>query len=498
MNKLSLLVSIVLFAFVTLVPEITSAQNEKISLEEIRNTCKNTPFDQRVRISVARFSVSTRDAQGRFGDELATMLSNALQQTNCFRVLESIKNAEDMGGELGFGNSGMTQGGSSPQTGKMLGAQVVVTGEVTEYNEGKSNATLAGLSLGSDKARVGFVMKLVNPQTREILFSRSINVLGKKNGFRGMKLFGVNVAGGNSQNQAISNAVEHAILEAVSVLVENKDNIPLPDASAGLAGSKVYNRNNCALLASGNPPSIMVIIPEIHIQRRIPDPAGETEIIRKFIEAGFRVVDPSVYANIRNSERIQAAANDASQAQRLGKEYGADIIIIGEAFSERAANQGNMISCRARVEARAVSTKDATIIAANGMHAGGADITESSSSKVSLANAGALIGDYFLERMCGSTNSSSANNNSFGGNSGSSSTSIQVGKIDFNTFRKIQTVLESNSKVSNVTKKFSGKDASFDVNHSGTTDDILEVLMGAGMGLEVKSYSDGKIVLSGK
>jgi len=483
------------FSFL-ITPKLSAQKDPKISFEDIRQKCKSKPFDQRVRLSVARFSVSTPSANGQFGEELSTMLTNALQQTSCFRVLESIKNAEDMTGEIAFGASGMTNAGSSPQGGQMMGAQVVVTGEVTEYNDGKNNVALAGLSIGADKARIGFIIKLINPQTRDVLFSRSINVLGKKSGFNGMKIFGINAVGSNSQNRAVADAVEKGILEAVSVIVDNMDNIPLPGANSGKSESISYNKSNCSLLASSNPPSVMVIIPEIHIQRKIPDPAGETEIIRKLIEAGFRVIDPSVYDNIRDSYTVQSAAKDATQARSLGLEYGADIIIIGEAFSERAANQGNMISCRARVEARAVSTKDAMILAAHGTHAGGADITESSSSKISLANAGSLMADYLLGQFCkGGSNQANSNFSAKGGNN---STSIEISKVDFNSFKSIQNALESSTLVSQVTKSFTGKDASFRVNHSGSTDDILDILMGVNSAFEVKSYADGKLILSGK
>ena len=221
-----------------------------------------------------------------------------------------------------------------------------------------------------------------------------------------------------------------------------------------------------------------------------------SEIIRKLIEAGFRVVDPSVYDNIRNSNKVQAAANDISQARSLGLEYGADIIIIGEAFSERAANQSNMISCRARVEARAVNTKDATILAAHGTHAGGADITESSSAKVALANAGTLMADYLLAQFCkGGSNQSDGRFSSKGGNN---STNIEISKIDFNGFKRIQNALESSDLVNGVTKSFTGKDASFKINHSGSTDDILDILMKVNSSFEVKSYADGNLVLSGR
>lgn len=491
MNKF--IYSIAIFA---LVQSVLFAQNEKITFEEIRSACQGKPFDEKTRVTVARFSVTTPDAQGQFGGELSTMLGNALQQTNCFRVLESIKNAEDMTEELSFGASGMTQSGSSPQSGKMLGAQIVITGEVTEYNDGRSNVSLGGFSVGSDKARVGFVLKLVNPQTREVIFSRSINVLGKKNGFTGLSFAGLKLAGGNSQNQAVANAVEHAILEAVSVLVDNLDNLGLPDSKNDPNEPKSYNRNNCQLLAGGNPPSVMVIIPEVHIQRKIPDPAGETEIIRQLIKAGFKVIDPSVYNNIRNSDKIQTASKDASLTQSLGREYGADIVIIGEAFSERAADQGNMISCRARVEARAVSTKDASIIAAHGTHAGGADITESSSAKVALANAGGLMANYLLEQFCDSGSSG----NGSGDVSGvvNNSTSVKISRIDFADFKKIQTALDKSSMVSNMTKNFTGKDASFRIQHSGTTDDILTLIMETKPSIEVKGYADGKLTLNCK
>ena len=34
-------------------------------------------------------------------------------------------------------------------------------------------------------------------------------------------------------------------------------------------------------------PKIAVVIPEYHIRARVPDPAGETAVINKLIEAGF-------------------------------------------------------------------------------------------------------------------------------------------------------------------------------------------------------------------
>jgi hypothetical protein len=147
---------------------------------------------------------------------------------------------------------------------------------------------------------------------------------------------------------------------------------------------------------------IAVVIPEIHITAPIPDPAGETAIIRKLLDAGFRrVVDKSQVEKIRNTDLVKAAlGGDLAAAVSVGLQLGVDVIIVGEAFSEAVGRvQGNMFSCRARVEARAIRTDNATIIAAHGFHAGGVDLVEFNSAKVALNNAGEMMGNYMAEKL---------------------------------------------------------------------------------------------------
>ena len=162
-------------------------------------------------------------------------------------------------------------------------------------------------------------------------------------------------------------------------------------------------------------PRIMVIIPEYHListrnpdptrrrenSRKVPDPAGETEIIRNLIAAGFKVVDQQQVAQIRYNDQVKAAVNgDAKLASRIGIEYGAEIIIIGEAFSESA---GRIVrgfeSCRARVEARAIKTDTAEILAADGKFATGMDIAQFVAGKKALQNAGKELSGYLIESV---------------------------------------------------------------------------------------------------
>lgn len=152
------------------------------------------------------------------------------------------------------------------------------------------------------------------------------------------------------------------------------------------------------IIRDAGDPRVMVIIPEVHIQRFIPDPAAETEIIRQLLEAGFRLVDQGQLSRVRDSETLRRAlAGDTNAYQRLSAEYDADILVIGEAFSELVGTYHGFFSCRARVEVRVVRADTGEILAAHGIHESGVDITESAASKKSLAEAGASMAKYLLE-----------------------------------------------------------------------------------------------------
>jgi curli biogenesis system outer membrane secretion channel CsgG len=108
---------------------------QKVTIEKIKEQCGDIPYNKRVRLSVSNFDVATPKASGQFGDELSQMLTNALQNVNCFNVLLSIKDTKALTDEISFGQTGNTKSGSSPQTGKMKGAQVIVMGKITEFAE---------------------------------------------------------------------------------------------------------------------------------------------------------------------------------------------------------------------------------------------------------------------------------------------------------------------------------------------------------------------------
>ena len=219
-------------------------------------------------------------------------------------------------------------------------------------------------------------------------------------------------------------------------------------------------------------PKIAVIIPEYHISARIPDPAGETAVIRKLTEAGFsHVTDVS---NIRYSlNRLAALTN--SDFRSLADSLNVDIVIVGEAFSQGVGDVGKFIgngrhdtgimSCKARLEAKIFIVKTGQIIAANGTYGTAADLTEFIAAKKALNDAGEKMGDYIVEQLMGY---GSSNNQNF---------DVIVIASDINKITRICKELQNIRGVNsaNITNYSNGR-ANITVKYSGTPQNLFNQL----------------------
>ena len=146
-------------------------------------------------------------------------------------------------------------------------------------------------------------------------------------------------------------------------------------------------------------PLIMIIIPEYLHRSSTPYPTGETEIIRLFVEQGFPVIDQSQIKNIRyKDEAKRAAQGDVAAAAALGKQFKAEIIIVGEALSQRIGGRmpGNIVSSNAQIVVKAVQTETAKILATHSMTDKGLDIDEESAAKKALTSVSRKMADYLI------------------------------------------------------------------------------------------------------
>jgi TolB-like protein len=123
-------------------------------------------------------------------------------------------------------------------------------------------------------------------------------------------------------------------------------------------------------------PSVMIDIKEAHIGQRTIDPAVETEVTLFATESGFKAIDPD-----------------------KGRKTDADVLIVGEAFSEFAGRRGNLISVKARVEVKAIDRTTGKVIAIDRQTTVTVDVTELVAGKTALQEAGAIIAERMLPKL---------------------------------------------------------------------------------------------------
>jgi len=400
--------------------------------------------------------------------------------------------------------SGAFNTNTTASAGKLQGAQVLVMGNLTEFKEKESGGGLgiltrrAGVGVAVTKAHVGMIIKLVDATTGEVLVQKSFDKKVTKVGAAGGGLLGVAAGAAFFKSKAMADAIEEAIIEVVQYISAERTSLPGAPVANGGNQRLVQSTADCAALRGTNKPTVMVVIPEQHITRRIPDPAGETEIIRKLLEIGYEVLDPSQVVAIRNSQELQSSLTNPAAAAELGKRFGSDIIIIGEAFSEFANDMNGMKSCRARVEARAIETATGKILATNGTHAGGVDIAENVAAKAALKNAGSAIADYFIDQLCGKNvviNTNKLTQASKPASPGTQSLDIVLHDVNFLTYRKLQKALKGNTWLTLVEQSYKNKTATMHVQITKTADDVVDFLISsAGSDLDVTDFSADRLV----
>jgi len=278
---------------------MVKAQNqEKLAYEQVKQQCASLPLAKRARVSVTRFNVTTssvNDARNQrnanannrlklgsllsggggnapqadvvpvtLGDNLSTMLTDALQGINCYRILETLKNNADLTTEIDAGDSKYSSK-KAPKAGKQLGPQIVATGEVIEYSVQSKGVAVMGVGTSKKVVKIGFNLKLINPETRDIITSRVIRVQSKTSG--AVSVLGI-VNTGNT-DPAIAAVMEDGVIQAVQFMAKVRDSLNItvdnipgnaskdPNAPAeievSLSGANFTSFNNLATIISSIP-----------------------------------------------------------------------------------------------------------------------------------------------------------------------------------------------------------------------------------------------------
>ncbi len=213
----------------------------KVTMERVKEKCKDIPLDKRITITVAKFVSTVGNAPRDIGQNMSSMLTNALSEVNCFNVLESQGNLKDLTSEVDFGSSEYGSGESAIEKGQMKSAQVVITGEITEYSKKTSSNNYVGYANKSSSCHLGFIIKIVNPRTREILKNHSFNIDSKTGAGSSYGFMGIRITSNGEDDPAIANALEQGVIQAVEYITDEKESIPLPAAKGSEAAATENN-----------------------------------------------------------------------------------------------------------------------------------------------------------------------------------------------------------------------------------------------------------------
>jgi len=146
-----------------------------------------------------------------------------------------------------------------------------------------------------------------------------------------------------------------------------------------------------AVRAAEDLPRIMLLIDEKSLGT-IATSEIEAMAVAMFIEQGFPVVDQDmVRANIKKNQKMLKMAGDSRGAAALGLQYGAEVIVIGEAVAKPSARriaESNLRTYQASVTLRAVRTDNSETIASASETSSKVGLEDVSGSSKALKAAG--------------------------------------------------------------------------------------------------------------
>jgi TolB-like protein len=123
-------------------------------------------------------------------------------------------------------------------------------------------------------------------------------------------------------------------------------------------------------------PTLGIAVRERHVTQLVIDPAAQTELEWFAKESGFTLVDA-----------IEGNKSDA------------DILLVGEGFSEFGGRFGNLASVKARLEVKAIDRRSGRVLAVDRQTTVALDLTELIAGKTALQEAAAKIAERLLPKL---------------------------------------------------------------------------------------------------
>ena len=285
------------------------------------------------------------------GSQMAEILTARLSIDDSLALVERAKLGKIIA-EQKLKLVGLVDQGQAVKVGKLLGAKLVVMGK--------------GFTM--DK-KLMIVTKVVGVETGRV-----------KGTIRSVEL-------SKPLSEAIMKLAEdiHALIrkDAAKLLPKGSELVD-PAAEIAKAVKKAYGDKPR--------PVVAVIIPEEHRTRQAApppvDPAVETEVKKTLLACGYRVVDIGKN-DLAGWARGMFKGKDKPWPAALKD---ADLIVVGEAFSQFALRTGELVTCAARAEINLIERHTGRIVLADRSTDRAVDLAEHIAGKTAIQKAGRRLG----------------------------------------------------------------------------------------------------------
>ncbi len=201
------------------------------------------------RIAVMDFEVKVPRAHWKIGSGMAEMLTTALYETGNFVVVER-KAIQDIIKEQDLGEEGRVRKETAAKIGDILGAQVLVRGAVTEFEEKVSRGGVggvllkkkAGAGLTTTSAYVACDIRMYDATTGVILEATTKEAKARSVGvvLAGVLGTGNVLGGGFSTKTPLGKATRGCIEEIVNAVVERMETVPWQSKIVKVSDGEVY------------------------------------------------------------------------------------------------------------------------------------------------------------------------------------------------------------------------------------------------------------------
>ncbi len=142
----------------------------------------------------------------------------------------------------------------------------------------------------------------------------------------------------------------------------------------------------------------MILISERHWQAS--SPAIETAVIKKFTDEGYKVIDPLQIRSAHPSEPPAGLLHgDPAAASTIGRQHGAELVIVGEAFANDTRISYGLYTSRVTSEIKILDVDTATIFHAHSETGKGSDLTQNMAIQKAFQNTGELLADHLMKQI---------------------------------------------------------------------------------------------------